>query len=349
MGIQVVEADVKEDLNVFVDLLNRNRDHITDKSRFEWLYLKNPHGKARVWMVINEKDNQPVAFTCVLPRLMYVGGKKLFCWNCGDFSVDKKFRTLGVALKLRRKAKEGVDSGEIDALYAHPNERMAVIHEKVGHYRLGTMRRYVKLLRSEREISKRLGENTGKILGIPVNFALWLRDVTIKGKQKGYTFELLANEPYSEEYDYLAAELATLFKVVGDRSASYLNWRYYTNPIYETQRFIVRDDKILKGCIIFYIEKGVAVLKDIFCPIGTTGLAESLLGNWLSYLRRRKVYSVSAILMESNPVLKTLSRAGFVPRPEESAVFAYTQKNKDYSSSWLTCDDWFMTVGDRDV
>jgi hypothetical protein len=347
MSVNVFEADVRQDLDIFVDLLNRNRDHDVERKRFEWLYLNNPHGRARAWIVKDEKADQAVAFTCVLPRFMYIDGEKTLCWNCGDFSVDKKFRTLGIALKLRRKAKDSVDSGEIAAFYAHPNDRMKVIHQKVGHYELGTMQRYVKLLRVDRHLEKKVNNRlvTGFFsavinLGLKVRYFRYPKgnfDVRFEGHQK-----------FDSEYDGLFQDVMRKFGVIGDRSALYLNWRYYQNPLYKTERVVLRKDGRLCGYVIFYIENGIAIFKDILCVNHDEAL-QTLLNAWIEMLRKRKIYSISAIIMDSNPVLFCFKKAGFVTRPETSSVFAYAQQKNPIAEKWLNKDQWYMTVGDRDV
>ena len=58
-------------------------------------------------------------FTVAIPRRMRVDGSPCVCWNCADFSVAPKFRVLGVAVKLRRASREGVDAarGPLRELY----------------------------------------------------------------------------------------------------------------------------------------------------------------------------------------------------------------------------------------
>ena len=90
MVISVAEEDVSQYLDQLLALLNRNREHKVGKDRFKWLYLDNPQGLAKVWIVQDEATRKLVAFTSVLPRLVKVSGKNVLCWNCCDFSVDKK-------------------------------------------------------------------------------------------------------------------------------------------------------------------------------------------------------------------------------------------------------------------
>jgi len=348
MPIQVVVADINRDIDTFVKLLNRNREHRVDRKRFEWLYCNNPRGKAKAWLVIDEKTQQAVAFTVVLPRMFRVDGREVICWNCGDFSVDKKYRTLGVALKLRRRAKEGVDTGECAALYAHPNDRMKVIHEKVGHTSIGFMQRYVKLLRIDKHL-ERVVKNRGlsRIIALVGNLGLKMLDASAR-LEKQYTIEIFGNSEFDQEYDRLFEDAAKHYKVLGDRTAAYLNWRFVDCPLYKTERISIREDGKLAGFIIFFEDNEIAVFKDMLC-LPDEKTINALLSQWVQHLRQRNIRSISAILMNSNPLLGILQKNGFRPRPEVSSIFGYTPDDKDLSSLWLHGNNWYMTVGDRDV
>jgi len=348
MPIQVIVADIEKDVDTFVDLLNRNREHRVDRKRFEWLYRDNPRGDAKAWLVIDEKSQQAVAFTVVLPRMFRIAGREAVCWNCGDFSVDKKYRTLGVALKLRRQAKEGVERDESFALYAHPNDRMKVIHEKVGHTAIGFMQRYVKLLRIDRHLERVVRNKALARAVAPVgNLGLKILDVS-PPLEKQYTIEFCDNTEFDHEYDRLFAEASNYYKVLGDRTAEFLNWRFVACPLYKTERIVIRKDGKLAGFIIFVEEDKVAVFKDMLCLPDEKAI-KILLSQWVQHLRRRNMRSISVIVMNSNPLIPVLLKQGFRPRPEISSVFAYVAENSDQGNLWLHGNNWYMTVGDRDV
>jgi len=346
--IRVIEADVEKDISLFLNMLNRNRTVRVEQNRFEWLYLDNPQGKARAWIVVDEKTDTAVAFTSVLPRMVKVDGKEILCWNCCDFSVDKKFRTLGVAVKLRRMAKEGVDNGEIEALYAHPNDRMKLIHDRVGHPCIGKMNRYVKVLRGDRYLKKVARSRLLLSLANPiVNFFLKVKDLSVT-IDKHYTSETLVDKPYDSEYDRLFEQASEAYKIIGDRRSAYLNWRYIRNPLYRTERIIIRDNGKLAGYVIFYIEDGIAVLKDILCTADDKAMS-TLMGSWIKLLRRRGVDSISIGIMDKNPLISKLKKIGFRQRTDGSSVYAYAGEDTDIGSLWTNGSNWYMTVGDRDV
>jgi len=348
MPVNIVEADIKRDLDIFLELLNRNRRNDVGRNRFEWLYLNNPHGYAKAWIVYDENTQEPVAFTSVLPRLVKVDDYEISCWNCCDFSVDQKYRTLGVAVKLRRKAKECVDNGDISSLYAHPNDRMKVIHERVGHTPIGEMNRYARVLRSDHHVHQRVKNRViANIVSASVNFILKIPDAFFS-VDNHYVVQMVGDKKFDDEYDKLFEDIAGCYKIIGDRRSAYLNWRYIENPLYKCDRMIIRDNHKLVGYIIYYIEGSTAVFKDILC-VQDENILKTLLFSWIKYLRKKSVHTISAIFMNTNPMVAVFQKAGFKIRSEKSSVYAYARKKDEVEPLWLNGENWYMTVGDRDV
>jgi len=147
MGIVIREANIAQNRDDLVDILNSNRNSKKHENRFNWLYLDNPAGLAMAWLGI-EEETQEIAGACsAFPRVMCVKGEKVLCWNCGDLSVNAKFRRNGVGVKLRMQVRDFVDSRNGHFLYAHPNDRSKGVHVQVGHLVLGEMIRFSKILK----------------------------------------------------------------------------------------------------------------------------------------------------------------------------------------------------------
>ncbi len=351
MPIKIIEADVDNDIAILESLLNRNRCVQVDRRRFEWLYLENPRGKARAWYVIDEKTEEPIAFTCVLPRMVRVDGEDILCWNCGDFSVDMKYRTLGVAIKLRREAKNAVDKGVIAALYAHPNKKMQVIHQRVGHTCIGKMKRYAKIIKADKYVKRYIKYKIpAKGLSSLINTGLMLKDHLLVQKNENYSTEWITGKRFSSEYNELFNELSKYYKILGERTSSYLNWRYEDNPLYSSSRITIRRNGVLQGYIIFTKGEDLSVnIKDMFCiPDGK--IIKTMLHELFSGLRKDKMQSVSFVVKENNPLITILQETGFRLRPDDSLIYAHAGEEKQtLKAMWLDGDNWFMTVGDRDV
>ncbi|MFQ5559899.1 MAG: hypothetical protein ACE5FU_04840, partial [Nitrospinota bacterium] len=129
--------------------------------------------------------------------------------------------------------------------------------------------------------------------------------------------------------------------------SEYLNWRFFDTPLYDTERIEIKKHGKLAGYIVYTLQKGVATFRDMVCI--DNGTAEALLSHWVRLLKRGSVRSASVILMDQNPLVAMLKSIGFMIRPETSQVYAYAGADKGFSKEWITGQNWYMTVGDRDV
>lgn len=350
MAIVIKEADLDKDMDTMVSILNDNRKTATDVKRLQWLYRDNPHGKATSWFVIDDKTGDIAGFTSALPREMLVFGQRMLCWNCCDFSIQKKYRTLGVAVKLRKVVKDEVDKNAMPFLYAHPNDRMKVVHLKVGHYELGQMVRYVKLLRIDNHLQQRIKYDfLSKPLSLIGNTLILLSN---KVYRTPYSHELIFNKSefrFDGYFDELFQKAVDNKTIYGVRSSEYLNWRYIDCPLYSTEVAVLKKKTELLGYIVFFIEGKTAVLKDIFC-VPDSSVEESLLLNWIQSMNKRDIHSLSVILLNSSKWIRILKKYGFIYRADgTSTVIVYPNPQNQFAGELLNKDNWFMTVGDRDV
>ena len=350
MDIKIQPIDFEKNRHSIVSLLKRNRtlgDSYPFEERYDWLYLNNPHGKATGWMVVDEDVNQIVGFTVALPRLMSVSQKRFTAWNCADFSIDPKYRTLGIAAKLRRGAKNAVDSGDIQFLYAHPNEKMLAVHKRVGHSELALMRRYAKLLNVESKADS-LGNfsSIAKAVSPAANQLLNCVD-KLRSSKTGYDVEICDKMKFGDEFTHFYNKIESNYAVWGVRDESYLNWRYYDNPVYSSNVVTARGDGEIVGFIIFTIAEQEVLVKDIVAS--ETDAIDAMVSALSRQLRNSSGCStLSFIGPESHPYLEVIQRLGFHKRPETSSIIVHASPNFEWNSLVGKESNWFMTVGDRD-
>ena len=351
MGVSIRLIDFDSDRASIIDLLKRNRNLSKDypySERYDWMYLKNPHGSATGWIVIDEASNNAVGFTVALPREMSVSGKRVVAWNCADFSIDTKFRTLGIAAKLRRGARRAIDEGKYPFLYAHPNDRMLVIHQRVGHTPFSQMQRYAKLINVESKLEsmKTKGGSIAKLVSPAANQVLDYVD-KLRSTKHSYDIELHEDMKFTEDFTDFFNAVESNYKVWGVRDATYLNWRYHSNPIYRADVALARKNKKIIAYIIYTLNDRGALIRDIVTsePDALPGLISEL-SRWLR--KRPKCESISFIAEKSNPCLRQLTKLGFHPRPETSTTVVHAFVNFQFKSLVYEPSNWFMTVGDRD-
>ena len=131
MKLQIRRADLDSDRNQLVNAFARYLNPRFDATRFNWLYLDNPHGKARAWIAYDAaKSDQIVGAAAAFPRRMYVHEGEDLAWVLGDFCFDPKYCSLGPALQLQRTLFNQVDSGEMSFWYDFPSQKMMAVYRR---------------------------------------------------------------------------------------------------------------------------------------------------------------------------------------------------------------------------
>src|SRR5580704_15999728 len=89
--------------------------------RHEWLYEKNPHGRAVTFLAVG-KDGTPLGLTSLFPRRAIVDGVIRTGSIGGDGYVRPAFRRRGVATALHRACLDVLraDPGAIEFMYGPP-------------------------------------------------------------------------------------------------------------------------------------------------------------------------------------------------------------------------------------
>ncbi|MFQ5584932.1 MAG: hypothetical protein ACE5GL_10895, partial [Calditrichia bacterium] len=289
----------------------------------------------------------PAGFTAVYPRKMLVKQKEYICWNCGDFSIEKQYRTLGVAVKLRKEAKRYVDERKIPFLYAHPNDRMLQVHLRARHKKIGHMKRFALPVR----VSKYIGKNViGKIAGQPLDLISTVV-LKLKFKKTGEYENLPAKEMnFNGQYAQLCEEINTVYPVVGLRDEKFLNWKFKNHPIREYKLFNYYENGNLSGYIIYSEYEDTLNISEIVSKTDKS-LQENLISTFIRYCIEEKnhIAVLSTVTLEFNPTVPVLERLGFKFRDDAtSSVIAYSA---DPELKALVEDgrNWFMNVGDRDA
>ncbi len=348
MGIIICEADLVTDQEILIKTLNENRDKSTDACRYRWRYLDNPQGRARAWLAIDEGSAAVAGFTVAHPRIVYINGEAFCGWNCGDFSINKKYRTLGVAVKLRTAATACVNQGEIPFLYAHPNERMSLIHLKAGHSVLGEMVRYARPLSLDRYLPRYLQDSAvSSSLGWAYHkgVSAWTRSARFR-----QSFQCELHDGFSEDapYDALMNRVRKGVPVVGLRDKAYLKWRFGDSPGSQIFTLLLFGDGDLLGYAFCSWQDRTIHVHDFFSLLDDAVL-NGLVAHLTEVAYSLKAQAVSVTILESHPVIHALERNGFLLRQERSKMMVHTSPDAKWRAPLMDKHNWLITVGDRDV
>jgi len=337
MGITIREADIDREIDLIRTTFNANRAVPAGPARFRWLYFDNPDGRAKAWVALDDRTGEVAGVAAVLPRRVRVArdGSQVIAWNGADFSINRRYRTMGVAVKLRRVACDAVDRGECAFLFAHPNNRMLPVQLRAGCHALGRMVRHAKLLRVR----------TG---GPPV------RAVASAGLRLMGT-DWLVRVRHDVEWRrglVTPADVTDLFVRVADRigtaivrDAAYLDWRFRRNPMDRNEMLLMRSDDRVTGYLVVASDHDVAWVRDWLAE--SPDALDQLFSALIREMRGRGVAAIFVTALETHVDLPRLGRLGFVQRPDFSTAIAYAPSSSSDQGQLLDPVGWYMTLGDR--
>jgi hypothetical protein len=353
MGIVVREAELPADRDILLETLLRNRDHgdqALRQARFEWSLSSNPYGPPRAWLAMDESSGRIIGSVSAFQRRLLINGKPALGWNGADTSIDKEFRTLGVAIKLRRAVKEGVDRGEMRFLYSHPVDNMRVVLEKVGHAIIGRLARHGLILRFDRFVRERLGKNIFSTAAASLANPLLRAAPGNFSSRRRMAVRQQEQNRFGDEYEALFEHAAKHYPVITERGARFLTWRFLQNPLHREFRiFRLENENHLRGyALVDLKDDGGARVLDYLLDEPAEN-ATALFAGIIRWLRSHRVSSLSIRCTDQNPVLAVFRSFGPVFCDAVNSAIAAHAPAGGPDRIVLEADNWFMTQADRDV
>jgi hypothetical protein len=346
MTLSVRQADLDQDRQIIIEFLYQSLTRQSDSKRFEWLYEKNPHGAARVWLAIDSRRDMIVGTAAAFPRVMQVSGKDVICWNLGDFAIDRNFRSLGPGILLQKACLGPVLKGEIPFFYDHPSDSMMAIYKRLGISESGWVQRFAKPLRIDQKLENLFVKGViTRGVGKVGNWLLEVRDHRICYK---HHYDVAIHDGYfSEEFTDLDKRVSRRYRVCGRRTAEYLNWRYSENPLSRYQVLTVRNQGELRAYAIFVCTERSAILVDFFGE-EEPGIPGTILSAVTDILRKGGVFTLSIPVLEFSVLIPIMKRCHFYPR-ERAPFIVGTQQGGHFDGLVTNIENWFLTHGDRDI
>jgi hypothetical protein len=339
MALTVREVDLDRELRLLSSIFNANFQIKGDDARVRWLYKENPDGQAIAWFVLDDRTGEVVGCTSVFPRRLRVRGssRPVVGWNCGDFCIVPRYRSLGAAVKLRQAARDAVDAGASPFLYAHPNDRMLQIHLRVGHQPLGRMVRYARPLRPRTgwRVADALVAGALRVAGPGTRVRSRHEAEAVNGAGIGAELD--------ELYDRVAPQVGTSLV----RDATYVRWRFLQNPAKSDEVLLTRLGGRLTGYLVFAMRQEGALIKDWLAA--DEAARDRLFAACVDEAYRRGARSVSVVALETHPDIPRLGKYGFVRRPDSYTAVTYVGASFPGRSDVTAAEAWYMTAGDRDI
>ena len=347
MSIFIREGDLQTDCELIANALKCYLSPLADRTRFEWLYKRNPHGQVRVWIAVDE-NREFVGSAAAFPRRLYIGQQKKLGWVFGDFCVSNKHRSLGPAIALQRSLLQAADAEGVPVSYDFPSAAMAAVYKRLKIQPAAQMIRMAKLLRVNRKIREYVrNETLANGISSVGNSLLYVSNSRPKFGT-GISVSLLESR-CGPAFDALTERVCSKSALRVQRSSDYLNWRYLENPYKRHQLMTASRDGSLLGFVVLSQNNLDAEIVDIFGEDDEL-VVRTLISEVVEFFRRRGAITVSAELIAMHPWIEVFKKIGFSPR-ESKPFIVYTPPNS-ISLFGTKCSGldqrWFITGGDRD-
>jgi hypothetical protein len=344
MSICVRAGDLQVDRPVLIDLISRNLPRHTDGATFDWLYLESPHGKAHVWLAVEQEAGKVIAAAAAFPRQVYMGDSEIAAWVLGDFCLDPQYRSLGPAMELQRACLGVMESNGGKFCYDFPSAGMVAVYKRLGFAVKEKMLRLAKLLRVDRKVREIVNIPTAQRAVSAVGNSLL--KLSPKKFVSDYSVEFAVHPgPCDEEFSILTSKQRGSLGICSQRSAEYLNWRYLKNPLKSHEIMTARRDGALIGYVVWAQTGEDAVVVDLFGEDDTM-MVKGLLAAVTVCLTNRGVMTLSVWLNETHPWFRWYSEMGF--RVRDSAPVVCISAPSITRTDDPRSGQWFLMQGDRD-
>lgn len=349
MNYSILKADLRKDRENIVDLWKRNFPGLSEE-RYSWIYEGNLYSSVVCFLVKETEHDRVIGAATLFPRRIVVNGKIYLSAIAGDFVVDINHRGLGPALLLQKAAVLSCSRGTFAMLYGFPNKKSETVLLKAGYKVLGDCLRMTKPLRSEYYLQKHIKTSAiRKALSKPVDLTA---KVMSKESYYRHNRKYAVETPlfFDERFDELWGKVSTLVPVIGERSSSYLNWRFKRSPQHDYFVFALtlKENASLLGYIVYSVADNKIAIADLL-SIDMDKTFDSLLAEFLISQRKKGISSVSLNYMGTHLLIDKLKEYGFSIREKINKVLFFTSPESPFQSRLSDKENWYLLPGDNDI
>ena len=323
----------------------RSHDAHTHRQKFEWYYERNPIGPGRFWVLEHDAGGPVVGVAGLGLRRLRMGDRTLTAGLASDFAVDKEHRSLRPAMLLARAVAASIDNG-LDFIYGLPNSQSVGVFKRIGYNTDGKLRRYVKVLRVERFLRRRVRRPLVR-KGLAGIIDSAIRVVSTETWQPVGGRMVREIPSIDDRFDLLWSRAAMGRRAVMERGGAYLKWRYQDCPLakYTFLTLAAPNDRELLGYAVCLVRNdGQALIVDLFG--GTSAeTRDSLIAGIIRWARARGLASVACSVHGQVDTEAALRRFGFRLRLPETPVAILTRVG---GPSLSDLRDWYFLLADED-
>jgi hypothetical protein len=336
-----------------------------------WLYRDAPDRPPAVFLLIAEGGNGktgPVGTAGVGIRRVVIGERELRAGLLGDLAVDREHRSVMPALTLVREVRTWA-LGTLDLAYGFPNRSAEGVFKRAGYKPLGTITRYVRVLRHAKYLERVGAAELARLpaamrpiasaaLASPAAASLLARGVDAAMLVRGGSGILRAARRLKLEWsttadprlDLLWSSARHDYDVIGARTARFVDWRFFRGPFAGTRSLVLAVDRsgAPQAYAVIELKDEVAHLRDLF---GHRDDVAGLVDRLAPALYRRGATSISFRYLGARWLVDVLVGRGYVARQAERMIAIGVSDRLDPHLAGVLQepDGWHLTDADEDI
>lgn len=340
MPLPVRPASYDSDTQELVETLQRNMPQLPHARYFQWTYLENPEGRALTWVITD--SGRIVGVAAAFPRRLYSAGEEVRGYLLGDFCIDQRHRSLGIAVALQRACLEGLRAAHANFVFDFPSRVMLSIYQRLHIETGGSIVRHAKPLRADRKVAQHVPVRpVAQGLTAIANAGLRLRDMGAK-RNREYAVAVEPG-PWGNEFTDAAQQWSPGIGICVARTSAYLNWRYHRHPEHQYEMLAARREGRLRGYMLYHGDAENCIVDDLFAE--DDAARGALLDELTGLARRQRRHTLSVPWLATHPGKRLLEENGFTPRDSSPVVVldlsGTGQPNPTDGAGWyLSYGDW---------
>jgi predicted N-acetyltransferase YhbS len=318
------------------------------ESKFDVFYRSNPAGEATCWVMRHDQTGEIAGSTAVFPRTLRIEGKSRLAAIAGDLGVASRHRRKGLALRLHQAVVEHCREADYEFVYGTANPASRVVVTRAGYREIGRTVRLVKVLKTRSYI-----ERSGLLRPL-AGFIARPADAVLRShsyerryvRPSGIATE--RPDRCDERFDSLWLAGRDHYPICGERTARFLNWRFFDYPPDRFSCFAVRDEESLLGYVVYQVVDGHWHVEDTFAT-DTDALLTQVLPEFTLHARGNRAETIVFHLFGNQRIIEALATFGFKARGDFRTMVVFSPEDCAEAETIYRKDNWFFFHADNDV
>lgn len=326
-----IRAATDRDTDDVAQLIREMIPGVAADLRLDWLYYKNPAGRALTW--IARESGELAGCTSYFPWRLLLDGDEVLGALGGDGYVRPKFRRRGLGALLHDAARDGMKRAGIHCMYGAPGAMNVTPLKHAGSREVGQVARWARPLR-------------GAALGPRIAPIDRLLDRVLRRafRPRG-TPKLEPMVRADQRIDEVWRGFARTVQLAAVRDATFYTWRFLDAPAQKEPAFVIVDHGVPIGaCSLELMHEGRSVRIVDLMAIPATW--HRCLGAIARHAAETDALHLDIKLMTLDGRRRHMWRSGFVERDAKPFLVVIPL---DGDRRFLDPARWFYCGADSDL